>query len=157
MAFRFNKELNGVAIRRKDYSSEEAYLGAIFDANKTRILTAYQAQVTPGLGKQQFINNVIATKEITGGTISGALNTVGRSVAFTPEVERFKSNIVTAMKRFGKYQKFRELTKDERGRYTKFNPSLLRYNRQDNSYVYDGRVQIFTDKSPEDIVLQELA
>lgn len=151
MAFKFSRKLDGTSIRRKDYSSEEAYLGAIFEANKVKI-----AEALPGFSKQQFIRNVQANKEFSGGTVRQALDILGRSVSFTPEAERFGDNVLKSIKSYGKWQHFREMTKDEKGRYTKYDPTKMRYNHKDNSYIYDGKVQIFFDESPKDIALVSL-
>lgn len=152
MAFKFSKQSETGRIRRKDFSSEEAYLGEIFDANRVKISSAL-----PGFSKEQFIKNVQANKEFAGGvSVSKALDILGRSVSFTPEAERFGDNVMKSIKSYGKYKEFREITKDEKGRYTKYDPTKLRYNRKDNSYSYDGRVQIFFDESPKDIVLREI-
>lgn len=153
MAFKFNKQGASGRIRRKDFNSEEGYLGAIYDANRIKI-----AEALPGFSKEQFIANVQANKDFAGGvSVSKALDILGRSVSFTPEAERFGDNVIKAIKSYGRFQQFREMMKDERGRYTRYDPTKLKYNRKDNSYIYDGRIRILFDESPKDIVLQELA
>lgn len=151
MAFKFSRVLGLTKLRRKDFKSEEAYLGAIYDANRVKI-----AEALPGFSKQQFINNVQANKSYSGGTIRQALDILGRSVSFTPEAERFGDNVMKAIRSYGKWQQFREFTKNEKGQYTKYDPTKMKFNRKDGSYVYDGRVQIFFDESPKDIVLMPI-
>lgn len=151
MAFKFSKETAAGRIRRKDYPSEESYLGAIYETNRIKI-----AEAIPGLSKEQFVANVQANKEYAGVSVSKALDILGRSVSFTPEAERFGDNVMKAMKHYGVYQKFREFTKDEKGRYTRYDPTKMKYNRSDNSYVYDKKVKIYFDESPKSIVLQKI-
>lgn len=148
MAFKFSKQLGGEKIRRSDFKTEEAYLGAIFDANKVRI-----AEALPGFSKDQFIRNVQANKEFAGTTVSKALDILGRSVSFTPEAERFGDNVMKAIKNYGKYQEFRDLTRNEKGQYTKYDPTKMHWNRKDNTYIYDGRIRITFDESPKSLSL----
>lgn len=152
MAFKFSRQIDGVTIRRKDFKSEREYIGAIYNANITKI-----AEALPGFTQEQFVNNVIATKKHVGGGVLKALDTMGKRVAFTPERERFGENVMKSIKRYGRYQEFRNLTRDQQtGRFLQYNPELMKYNRSDNSYVYAGVVQIFFDESPKDVVIRPL-
>lgn len=156
MAFKFDKMLNGEKILRSNYRNEREYLGKIFDANKVKILQAFDMPYAPGKAREIFINNVLAHKTQENLSLGKALTRVARSATFTPQSEIFQENVVKALKNYGSYQRFREMTKDSKGHYTKFDPSKLAYNRKDNSYIYDHRVQIFFSNSPVGLHLQQL-
>ena len=95
------------------------------------------------------MENIKAIKTANDTNTPGALKVLSRSRAFTPYKELAHQNLVESMKHFGQYQKFRELTKDAKGRYTKFDPNKVEY--KEGYYLYDNHVKIVFDNSPESL------
>lgn len=135
--------------RRKDFKTEEAYLKDIFNKNRAVIAEAYGKNA-----EQKFINSVRSYKQLQGGTITGALKKVERSRAFTPYADIATESVKKSIIKYGKWDQFRSMTRGERGRFTAYDPSLLIWDRDSNSYIYNNLVRISFENSPEDVILQ---
>lgn len=144
--FKFNLQQNQQRIRRRDFKTENDYLGALFEANKTKLTEVYGPKA-----KSIFTENVKAIKVAEKTNSLGALRILSRSRAFTPYTDIAHENIITSLKKFGKYKKFREMTKDARGKFTRIDPSKFTY--RDGAYYYEDRIRVDFDSSPEDIHL----
>lgn len=134
--------------RRGDFSSETDYLKDVFRRNREAITKVY------GEGAEDtFIGAVQSMKEVREVNIRQAVTLLSRAKAFTPYEETAKSNVIEAMKNFDVYQEFRNLTRDEKGRFTRVDMSKLEWDRDSQSYIYNNRVIISFLNSPERVTL----
>lgn len=107
--------------KSKKGMSDREYLKSVFYRNRKEIVEVFGKE-TP---MQKFINNIEAQKVIGNLTTRQALNKLAKSEAFTPTVNRLKENIQSALKKYGRAKEFKNLIKDERGRFTKFDTEKL--------------------------------
>lgn len=134
--------------RRGDFKSETDYLKDVFRRNREAITNVY------GEGAEStFIRAVQSVKQVRDVNIRQAVNLLSQAKAFTPYEETAKSNVIEAMKNFDTYQEFRNLTRDEKGRFTKVDMSKLKWDRDSQSYIYNNRVIISFSNSPEGVTL----
>lgn len=138
--------------KRKDFKTEEAYLKDIFARNQAKI-----TEVFGNNAETKFINQVQARKRMSNTNVSGALKQLARTNDFTPYTEIAGENVINALKKYGKYQTFRGLTRDEKGRYTKLDRTKLKWDKETGMYIYDNRIAIDIKNSPEEVVLTEIA
>ena len=89
--------------------------------------------------------------------INGAIQKLANTTAFTPEVERLKSNMWESLKSYKAVGKFQQLTRGEGGKFTKFDPDKLSWDRETKSYIYNSMVRISFDNSPQQITLVDLS
>ena len=143
--FKFDRGL------RSDFKTERAFLADVYKRNKNVIDTV-------GYTEKQFIDRVIVGKEYSPHSINGkkvtviqSLKDLANSNAFTPYKERAYDNVISALKSFDKYQQFRNMTKDSKGRWTKVDMDKFRY--EDGVYIYNNSVIINMKNSPEDLIL----
>lgn len=134
--------------RRKDFKTEEAFLRDVFARNREAI-----SSVLGDKADSKFIEQVQSLKELRNVNVKQAINIVSRYKAFTPYEETAKSNVIEAMKNFDTYQEFRNLTRDEKGRFTKVDMSKLEWDRDSQSYIYNNRVIISFLDSPKRVTL----
>lgn len=137
--------------RRSDFKSEEAFLHDVFEKNREAITQAFGANA-----EFKFINNVQAKKRLNETTIIGALHKLERSEAFMPYQERAYENVRSALKKYGKWKEFQGLTRDYKGRYTAWDPNLMKWDKERGVYIYNGRVMIDITNSPEDVIVTQL-
>lgn len=137
--------------RRGDFKTEEAFLRDVFEKNREAITQAFGANA-----EMKFINNVRARKSLGNTTILGALKRVERSEAFMPYQERAYENVKAALRKYDKWNEFRSMTRDYRGRYTTWDPNLMRWDRDRKAYIYNNRVMIDITNSPEDVIITQL-
>lgn len=134
--------------RRKDFKSETAYLKDVFRRNREVITKVYKEDA-----ESKFIDAVQSIKEVKEVNIRQALNTLSQAKAFTPYKETAKSNAIQAVINFDKYQEFRNLTRDEKGRFTRVDMDKLDWDEDSESYIYDNRVMISFSNSPLGVTL----
>lgn len=129
--------------------SERQYLKSVFYRNKKEIVRVF------GKDKplEKFINNIEAQKVIDNSTTRQALNKLAKSEAFTPVGDRLKENLQTALKKYGKAKEFKNLIRDEKGHFAKFDREKLKWDRDAGLYVYDNRITLDVTNSPEDIII----
>lgn len=120
--------------RRKDFKSEEAYLEDVFNKNREMITEVYGANA-----KNKFINAVQSRKVVHGVNVKKAMNMIYRSQAFTPYQDVARENMLNVLKKNDLYNQFRDLTRDKQGRYTKVNIENIKWDRDQQMYVYDNR------------------
>lgn len=129
------------------YKNTDAWLNAVYRNNKTVIdkeLGSLSAKKTPKAIFKQMVNEYIET----GVSPTNAVKTIARSTLFTSVNERLKNNFYEGLKsERAAYKQFRELTK-ERGKYSKYDPKKLVWDKTDKVYIYDGSVIISFENSP---------
>ena len=135
--------------RRKDFKSETDFLKDVFARNREAITKVY------GKGAEEtFIDAVQSMKVAKEINIRQVLNELSRSNAFTPKGDIMKENAIQGLKSWDLYQDFRNLTRDEKtGRFTKVDYSKLKWDKESSRYVYDGRVAIVFNDSPQGVSL----
>ena len=148
MAYKFNKGKK----KRKDFKTQDQYLDYIFEQNRGKLAEVFGANA-----RERFKGAVESYKIAYDTNINGAIQKLANTTAFTPEVERLKSNMWKSLKSYKAVGKFQQLTRGEGGKFTKFDPDKLTWNRENKSYTYDNRVMISFDNSPQHITLVDLS
>lgn len=148
MAYKFNKG----AKKRKDFKTQEQYLDYIFEQNKGKLTEVFGTNA-----RERFKGAVESYKIAYGTNINGAIQKLENTKAFTPEVERLKSNMWQSLKSYKAVSTFQQLTRGQGGRFTKFDTSKLVWDRENRVYVYDNKVSISFDNSPQQITLFDLS
>lgn len=134
--------------RRKDFKTETDFLKDVFARNREAITKVYGEDA-----EKTFIDAVLSNKEVKEVNIRQAVTLLSRAKAFTPYEETAKRNVIEAMKNFDTYQEFRNLTRDEKGRFTRVDMSKLVWDRDSQSYIYNNRVIISFLDSPKRVTL----
>lgn len=147
MAYKLNKGVK----KRKDFKTQDQYLDYIFEQNRSKLTEVFGIDA-----RERFKGAVESYKTAYDTNITGALKKLENTKAFTPEVERLKSNMWASLKSYKAVGTFQQLTRGEGGRFTKFDPDKLKWDRENKSYVYDNRVMISFDNSPQQITLVNL-
>lgn len=148
MAYKFNKG----AKKRKDFKTQEQYLDYIFEQNKGKLTEVFGTNA-----RERFKGAVESYKIAYSTNINGAIQKLANTTAFTPEVERLKSNMWASLKSYKAVGTFQQLTRGEGGRFTRFDPDKLKWDRENRVYVYDNKVSISFDNSPQQIILFDLS
>ena len=148
MAYKFNRG----AKKRKDFKTQDQYLDYIFEQNRGKITEVFGTNA-----RERFKGAVESYKIAYSTNINGAIQKLANTTAFTPEVERLKSNMWASLKRYKAVRTFQQLTRGEGGKFTKFNPDKLKWDRETKSYVYNNTVGISFDNSPQQITLVDLS
>lgn len=126
------------------YKNTDAWINAVYRNNKTIIDKELGFAGSPKKIFKQMINEYIAE----GLSPTKAMNTIARSTIFTPEVERLKNNFYEGLKGDkAAYKEFRELTK-VRGKYSKFDDTKLKWDKDEKHYIYNSAVIISFQNSP---------
>lgn len=139
-------------LKRKDFKTERAYLKKVYKLNQSKIIRV----LGHGSTFDRFCNLVQARKKITDKNVRGALKSLANSTAFTPEGERFKDNVYSAVKSFGALKDFQSMTRDKLGHFTAYDRSKLTYDKNTKVYTYGGVLQISFGNSPQGITLVNL-
>ena len=147
MAYKFNKG----AKKRKDFKTQDQYLDYIFEQNRGKLAEVFGANA-----RERFKGAVESYKVAYDTNINGAIQKLANTTAFTPEVERLKSNMWESLKSYKAVGKLQQLTRGEGGKFTKFDPDKLSCDRETKSYIYNGMVRISFDNSPQQITLVDL-
>lgn len=135
------------------YKDTDAWINAVYRNNKAVIDKELSGgEKGPKSTFKQIINEYIAE----GKSPTKAMSTLARSTIFTPEAERIKNNFWSGLKGDADaYKEFRELSK-EKGRYTKFDQSKLKWNKADKAYTYNGVIIISFKNSPLGISVRHI-
>ena len=147
MAYKFNKG----AKKRKDFKTQDQYLDYIFEQNRGKLAEVFGANA-----RERFKGAVESYKVVYDTNINGAIQKLANTTAFTPEVERLKSNMWESLKSYKAVGTFQQLTRGEGGKFTKFDPDKLSWDRETKSYIYHSMVRISFDNSPQQITLVDL-
>ena len=115
------------------------------------------AEVFGANARERFKGAVESYKVVYDTNINGAIQKLANTTAFTPEVERLKSNMWESLKSYKAVGKFQQLTRGESGKFTKFDPDKLTWDRETKSYIYNSMVRISFDNSPQQITLVDLS
>lgn len=138
--------------KRKDFKTENGYLNYIYRQNKEKIDEVFGKNA-----RSKFKNNIRDNKVKYGTNIRGALKVVASSNSFTPVNERLYDNLYKGLKSDNElFKTFRNLTKDAKGRYTKYDTNLLKWDRFERMYVYNGIIGVSFENSPQMTVLTDL-
>ncbi len=142
--------------KRSSYKSTEHWLDAVYRKNRAEIDKALEGVKNKRASFKQLVKGYMEE----GLSPERSLKALERSTIFTPEVTRFRNNLVEAMKTHGRYQEFRNMTRGFKGRFEKINLNNFRYDAKNNVYTYTtvlGDVIVIRfDNSPEDIILEYL-
>lgn len=142
--------------KRSSYKSTEHWLDAVYRKNRSEIDKALEGVKNKRSSFKQLVKGYMEE----GLSPERSLKALERSTIFTPEVTRFRNNLVEAMKTHGRYQEFRNMTRGFKGRFEKINLNNFRYDAKNNVYTYTtvlGDVIVIRfDNSPEDIILEYL-
>ena len=131
------------------YKNTDAWIDAVYRNNKAIIDEKLAFAGKPKSTFKQMVKEYVSE----GLSPTKAVSTIARSTLFTPEVERLKNNFYEGLKGDKEaYQTFRELTK-ERGKYSKFDPNRLKWDKDDKVYVY-GNVIVSFQNSPFGVIVR---
>lgn len=127
------------------YKSTDAWLDAVWRNNEDRIRKAFFGIKKPKAAFKASVNEYMSQ----GLSPEKSMKTLVRSSLFTPPAERFRDNAMAGLKGDkAAYKAFRDMTR-EKGRFTKFDPSKMRYDKKEKVYVYDNRLIISFKNSPQ--------
>lgn len=140
--FKFRKSL------RKNFKTEEAYLKDIYHKNIGRI--------PEGVTEEQFVNQVKAYKLVYKTNITGALKKLSNTEDYTPYKERAYDNVMVTLKKYGKYKQFKQMIRDEKGRFMAYNPDLMSWRPELHMYVYNNLIAIDIRNSPESVEVYKI-
>lgn len=124
-------------IKKQNYKTEIEWLNAIYDKNKDLIDSKlFAIDSTP---REQFIGLVKEYRD-EGFTPLKAVDALEKSTLFTGIKDRLVNNAYKAIKEDKEaYQTFRNLTKNEKGQYTKVDFSQFEY--QKGQYIYHHSIK----------------
>lgn len=133
------------------YKSEEAWLNAIYRANKALIDAAYQ-QIGKR-GPRAVFKSQVREYTAEGYKTKEAIKIVSNTRAFRPAgVPWYIENAVQGMKSMGVWQQFLNLNRDAQGHFLPFDIHKLKYIG-DKVYLYDNRIVIEFRHSPVGIYM----
>lgn len=128
------------------YKNTNAWIDAVYRNNKEVIdkeLSSFGLKSPKSIFKQ-MVNEYIES----GVSATKAVKTIARSTLFTPVEERIRSNFYSGLKGDrDSYKKFREFTK-EKGKYSKYDPNKLVWDKDNKVYIYNSSVIISFQNSP---------
>lgn len=132
-------------LRRKDFKTDEDYLSAVYDKNNV-------TQVS----KKVFINRIKAFKELDESarpTLKRAMDKLANTRVFTPYGERAVDNFVKGLKDNypGAVKALSTAVRDEKGHFTGFKKSELKWDNERRAYIYMGKIMIDIRNSPQQI------
>lgn len=134
---------------KSKYKSTDTWIEAVYRNNKPAIDNELAKYGAPKKVFKQIIKEHIEE----GLSPTKAMQTLARSTIFTPEKERLQSNMWSGLRNNKEaYKLFREFTK-EKGKYTKFDPNKLVWDKTDHAYKY-GNVAISFQNSPYGVTVK---
>lgn len=134
---------------KSKYKSTQTWIEAVYRNNKTVIDKELAKYGAPKKVFKQIIKEHIEE----GLSPTKAMQALARSTIFTPEKERLQSNMWAGLKGDkAAYKLFRELTK-EKGKYVKFDPNKLAWDKSEHVYKY-GNVVISFQNSPFGVMVR---
>ena len=141
--------------RASFYKSEEAWLNAIYRANKALIDAAYEGKGTRG--PRAVFKSQVREYTAKGYSTKKAIKIVSNTRAFRPAgVPWYVENAVQGMKSMGVWRQFLNLNRDAQGRLLPFDIYKLKYIG-DKVYLYDNRIVIEFRNSPVGIYMYNRA
>lgn len=144
------------ARKRSSYRSTDHWLDAVYRKNRKEIDSALEGVKNKKASFKQLVKGYMDE----GLSPEKSLKALENSTIFTPEVTRFRKNVLEAIKNYGKFNEFRNMTRGMRGKFAKIDLERFRYDSKNNVYTYitemgDVIVIRFTN-SPQDIILEYL-
>lgn len=144
------------ARKRSSYRSTDHWLDAVYRKNRKEIDSALDGVKNKKASFKQLVKGYMDE----GLSPEKSLKALENSTTFTPEVTRFRKNVLEAIKNYGKFNEFRNMTRGMRGKFAKIDLDRFRYDSKNNVYTYitemgDVIVIRFTN-SPQDIILEYL-
>lgn len=137
---------------RSFYKSTDAWLDAVWRNNEERIRAAYEGIKKPKASFKSSMKQYMKQ----GLSPAEAMSTLVKSTIFTPARERFIDNASKGLRGDkAAYKAFRDLTR-EKGRFTKFDPSLMRWDKKEKIYIYNNQVIISFKNSPERVEVRPI-
>ena len=151
------RRLNLRAVKSKSkYKSTSTWLDAVYRNNKELIDESIEQPTNKNISKKKVFKQLVQEYEDEGYTAKQALKKLSGSTRFTSTVERLQYNAYEGLIDDQEaYREFRELTK-VKGKYQKIRLDKFVYDKSSHSYIYDDRVRISYQNSPEEIVVEEL-
>lgn len=142
---------------RSKYKNTEAWLDAVYRKNKFVIDKTFIPSSQSGKSiKAQFKQSVRDYMDYFGP--EKALKAATKSAHFTTPKERIRENLLSGLKKDqDTYKRFQQLTRGSKGRFEKFDPEKLFYHFRDKVYVYDNRVIISFENSPQRVTVREMS
>lgn len=138
--------------KKSFYKSTDAWLEALWRNNEERIRTAFDGVAKP---KAAFKSSIkVYMKQ--GLSPAKAIKTLVRSTLFTPARERFADNAKKGL--LGDeaaYKAFQNFLR-EKGKFGKYDPSKMVWNKEEKVYVYDGRIIISFKESPKRVIVRKV-
>ena len=148
----FTYKFNKGAKKRKDFKTQDQYLDYIFEQNRGKLAEVFGANA-----RERFKGAVESYKIAYDTNINGAIQKLANTTAFTPEVEKFTSNMWKSLKKFKAVKQFQYLTRKKDGTFAEFYPDKLKWDSKERAYTYDDKVMISFDNSPQQIKLTDLS
>lgn len=140
--YRNNKEMINDSGLFKDDEGHPIDMGVIINNKKVK-------------SKKEIFKQTVKEYMEEGMSADQALKKVSNSMNFTEYKELAHTNLYEALKDDrDAYRKFRELTKDEKGRFTKVDFTQFEYIGN-NEYQYGNVIISFTN-SPEEIIIKKV-
>lgn len=129
------------------YKNTDTWLTAVYRNNKELIDSKL---ITTGKEKPvRVFKQIVGEYMDQGLSPTKALKSLEKSTIFTSTKERMVSNAYNALKADKQaYQMFRELTKGEKGRYSKVDLGRFVYDKDQGIYIYDNKVIVSFTNSP---------
>lgn len=131
------------------YKNTEAWLDAVYRNNR-EFIDSKLVITNPRASKKTVFKQLVREYMDEGMSPTKALNTLSKTTIFTPEAERFRSNVHKAIREDkDTYKQFRKMV----GWKEKIDDSKFVYDKEQHIYVYDGRVTVSFKNSPYEIIL----
>lgn len=138
------------------YASINHYVNAVYKKNKDLI----DSELSGGeKGPKATLKAMVKEYMEQGKTIGQSLRIIDRSELFTPRAERLQNNALKAMRRDKKaWEAFNELRRkrDERGRFTKIDPSLMKWDKKQKLYIYNNELTVSFKNSPKITIVKKI-
>lgn len=136
--------------KKSRYKNTDTWLDAVYRQNKD-LINEKLRDIGVNFSKKRIFKDLVKDEMDSGLSPTRALNKLVRSTLFTPEAERFKENALKGLlKEQDNYKTFRNLNRNEKGRFNKYDPDLLKYEGS-GVYVYNNIIKIVYSNSPQTI------
>lgn len=134
------------------YKSTTAWLDAVYRNNR-EFIDSKLVVTNPRASKKTVFKQLVQEYMDEGMSPTKALNTLSKTTVFTSEAERFRSNVLKAIKEEKEtYKQFRKMV----GWKVKIDDSKFVYDKEQHIYIYDGRITVDFRNSPYEIILGEV-
>lgn len=136
------------------YKNTDKWIDAVYRNNKENIDA--HIETTGRTSKKVVFKRLVKEYIDEGKTPKQAVRALERSTIFTEVSSRLENNAYSGLKGDKEaYKAFREYTK-ERGRFSKVDKTKMKWDKDNNSYIYDNKVRISYTNSPYSIVVEKI-